>query len=534
MDSLIRNGRVVDGTGNPWFKADVGITDGKISDVGKLNPAKAQTIIDAKHQIVCPGFIDIHSHSEFKLLLNPRAESKIRQGVTTELEGNCGFSPAPITSDQARSYALRDPLYQPTEVPWSSIGQYLDCLQHKGIALNVATLVGHGTVRVNAMGLEERAATGEEVNRMKSMVREAMEEGAFGLSTGLAFPPGCFAQTDEIVELAKTAAEFGGIYSSDIRNESAGLMDAVKEAIEIGEKGHILVQMSHHKSMGRPFWGKVKDSLRLIEVAREMGIDVAGDVYPYLRAAGGMGEHFLPPWVYEGGKEKALTRLQNPETRERIRRESEKGYTMGFNVAALGNWDDFTISDCEERKEYEGKTIAEIAKLKGADPWDVMFDLVIETRDRCTVLMHLMSEEDVQTVMKHPAMMIGTDGRAVAPYGILAAGKPHPRFYGVYPRVFRRYVKEQRILTLEEAIRKCTSFPAQRLSLRDRGLIRNGMWADIVVFDPNEIKDMATYADPHKYGEGISYVLVNGQVVIETSVHTGCLPGKTLRSSSAA
>lgn len=524
---IIKNGHLVDGTGNPWFEADIGIKSGKVLEIGDLGSEDASRIINAKGLVVSPGFIDIHSHSEYSLLVNSKAESKIRQGVTTEVNGNCGDSPAPMegmtaeAAEEAKEYKL--------DVDWSTLGEYLDRLERQGIALNVAQLIGHGTIRTAVMGYENRLPTPEELTRMKELVAQAMEDGAFGMSTGLFSLPGGFADTEEVIELCKIVAEYGGVYTSHIRGEGDPLIEAVAEAIEIGEKANISVQISHHKTCGIENWGKLKKTLRMMEEARSRGVDVTCDVYPYT-ACGADLASMIPNWTHEGGVHRLRERLRDLKIRERIKKEMLEGLPGWESTVKQSGWGRIRVIGWKEHKEFEGKTIAEIAELKGVDPFVLTFDLIIKKQSPELIDL-AMSEEDIYAVIKHPLSMVGSDGWALAPYGVLGESKTHPRSYGTYPRILGKYVREEKVLTVESAIRKMTSLPAQKLGLRDRGMIRGGMWADVVVFNPKMVMDKATYEDPHRYSQGIVYVLVNGEIVVDRGGHTGAIPGKVLRIS---
>jgi len=530
FDVIIKNGYMIDGTGNPWIKTDVGITKQKIVDIGKIDTKKASEIIDAFGLVVSPGFIDMHSHSDLVLLINPKAESKIRQGITTEVIGNCGGSAAPLND------LLKDEIKKTStfvkeaklELDWSTMTEYLNRLGRQGVAVNVVSLVGHENIRVSTIGFDDRTPTKTELKEMKETLAQAMKDGAFGMSTGLIYPPGCYAKTDELIELSKVVAHYGGIYTSHIRGEGERLLDSVKEAIEIGEKGGLPVEISHHKAGGKANWGKVKESLKMMERARDRDTDVTCDVYPYIAASFGLSA-MLPAWVHEGGTERMIERLRDAKTRGRLRREMENGSPSHPSPLKAAGWDATQISRCSKHSEFEGKTVAEIAQIKNVDPFDFVFDLLIEENASVSVVRFAMCEDDVRTVLQHPLSMIGTDGSAVAPYGVLSKGKPHPRSYGTFPRVLGKYVREEGILTLESAVRKMASLPAQKLGLRDRGLIREGMAADITIFDPEKVVDKASYADPHQYSIGIEYVLVNGKITIERGKHTGASVGKVLR-----
>jgi N-acyl-D-amino-acid deacylase len=541
LDLAIKNGFLVDGAGNPWFRADVGISGGKIAKVGRLDIVEAERVIDARGLVVSPGFIDIHSHSDLALLINPRAESMVRQGVTTEVVGNCGTSPAPVNKETL-NFLKDDWGLEAKELAWNwlTFGEYLSQLEKQGVALNVAALVGHGTVRVAVMGVDNRPPTPEELGKMKDLVAQSMEDGAFGMSTGLVYLPGCYADTSELIELCKVVAGYGGIYASHIRGERETIVEALKEAIEIGEKAGVPVQVSHNC----PKWGgseKLPEMFKLYEKARARGVgvtmdnDAHTDFNPVL-------SYILPQWAQAGGIEKVIERLRNPEIRERIKKEIVEDTYPGPGYCGLAKherWDRIFLLTCKKNKDLIGKNFEEIAKTKGAkDPFDAYFDLLIEEKGDASALFNYIKENDIRTVLKFHLMMVSTDGSAYAPYGALGRIDGYsPCSYGEYPYILERYVREEKIISLQEAIRKMTSFPAKKLRLKDRGLIREGMWADIVVFDIDKIKDRATSRYPytfplanypHRYPEGIEYVLVNGQVVIEKGEHKGVLPGKVL------
>jgi N-acyl-D-amino-acid deacylase len=529
-DILIKGGKVVDGSGNPWFKADVAIKNGRIIDVGDLNSNSADVVLDANNMIVCPGFIDMHSHSDFALLINRYAESKVRQGVTTEVIGNCGNSAAPL-NDELRKDIKRDPIIEEAGITlhWSTIEEFFKVLEDPGISINVASLVGHQNIRVLTIGYQNKPPTEDELEEMKRNTEEAVKAGAFGLSTGLIYPPSSYADTREIIELTKVVAKYGGIYASHIRGEDGPrLINSVREAIEIGEKAGVSVEISHHKAHGKLAWGKVKTTLRMIEEARERGVDVTCDVYPYTAASFGLSA-LLPPEVHEGGVDKILERLRDDDWRRKIREEMLNGFPNWPSPFISAGWDAIMISYSKKHPEYEGKMIKEICDSLKVDPFEFVFNLLIEEETSVNVVRFTMREGDVCTVLSHPLSMIGSDASIRATYGVLSKGKPHPRAYGTFPRIIKRYVNELGILRLEEAIRKMTSLPANKLKLFDRGLIRTGMYADIVVFNPGSISDEATYAEPHRYPKGIVYVIVNGKIVIEREEHTKALPGKVLR-----
>ena len=521
-DLLILNGHILDGTGNPWFKADVGLVGDRIEAVGKLVREKADRRINAEGCIVAPGFIDIHSHSDVPLLVDPRAESKIHQGVTTEVVGNCGNSAAPM-NNAVRKYReryARSAVGDDFQFDWRTMADYLARLDRQGVAVNVAPLVGHGTVRHNIMGYEAREPTDSELGRMRRLVDAAMREGAWGISTGLIYPPSVYAKTDEIVELAKTSARHGGIYASHIRGEGETLLDAVGEAIEVGERSGAPVEIAHFKASGKAYWGKTRESHRLVEEARARGVDVTFDQYPYIASSTGLSS-VLPHWAHEGGAEKMMERLRDPATRKRLEAEGRTDR----------DWSEIMVVYVKSNQKYIGKRITEIAEMEGKEPADAAFDLLLAEDTQVQTVMFGLGEEDVRFVMRSPYMMVGSDGSAVSPKGILGKGQPHPRYYGTFPRVLGHYARDEGIITLQEAVRKMTSAPAQRMGFKDRGLLREGYKADIAVFDPLRVKDEATFTDPHRFASGIPYVLVNGTVVINKGKQTSALPGKTLKKS---
>ncbi|MBS7620018.1 D-aminoacylase [Candidatus Bathyarchaeota archaeon] len=520
FDLLIRRGRVIDGTGNPWFKADIGIVDDRIEAIGDLKGESADTELNVEGLVVSPGFVDIHSHSDFTLLLDRRVESKIMQGVTTEVVGNCGTSAAPMNSEVKayREKYMRAQLGDDFSFNWETMDDYMRLIDSRGVAFNVVPLVGQGTVRQNVMGYANRAPTEGELENMRKLIAESMEDGAWGMSTGLIYPPSCYADVNEISELAKILADYYGVYFTHIRGEGETLLDAVREAIEIGRRASVPVQIAHLKASGKEYWGKTAEALRIVEEGRKKGVDVTFDQYPYTASSTSL-TAVLPHWVHEGGAEKLLERIRDPATRRAIS-EGPQNFTR--------DWDTVMIVFAKNHPQYEGKTISEIAEIEGKSPWDTTFDLLLAEEAQVNIVSFGMSEDDVRRVMQSPYMMVGSDGRAVTPKGILGLGKPHPRYYGTFPRVLGHYVREG-VINLQEAVRKMTSAPTQRIGLRDRGLLREGFKADIVVFDPEKVKDEATFTDPHRFPTGIPYVIVNGKLVVEKNKHTGELPGRALR-----
>ncbi|MHB0885963.1 MAG: N-acyl-D-amino-acid deacylase family protein [Bacillota bacterium] len=522
-DILIRGGKVIDGTGAPWYRADVALAGGRIRAVARRLETEAKLVIDAGGRAVAPGFIDAHSHSDSAFLINPKAESKIRQGVTTEVIGQCGSSAAPL-SERSLQEAKHSLLGEEMEITWRSLGEYLAVLESRGVAVNVVPTVGHGTIREAVVGYDDRPPTDDEMRQMKGLVAESMKAGARALTTGLIYPPGSFARTDEIIELARVAAEHGGIYMSHMRDEGDHLLDSMAEAIEIGEKGGLPVQISHHKAVGPANWGRVKDSLALIDVARARGLDVTADQYPYVATSTGL-DSIVPNWAHAGGAAALLERLKDGPTRAKL------GAQVTPATERRGGWDKILISSlrAEANRRYQGWTLDAIARDRGLDPWVTTCELIISEGGYVGMVRFAMCEEDVKTVMAHPAVMIGSDGSSLAPYGRLGESQPHPRNYGTFVRVLGKYAREEGVLTLVEAVRKMTGLPAARFGLWDRGLVRPGMAADLVVFDPDTVAERATFANPQQYPAGIDHVIVNGQVAVDPNGHTGALAGQILR-----
>jgi len=527
-DLAILNGRIIDGAGNPWHKADIGIAGGRIRSIGRLD-GSAREKIDAEGLVVTPGFVDMHSHSDLQLLVNPLAESKIRQGVTTEVIGNCGSSPAPL-NEYTREEERKDAgeLAKKIDWDWLSFDDFLRKMQRSGVALNVAPLVGNAAVRTMVMGFEARKPTPSELAKMKALTARCMEEGAFGLSTGLIYSPSCYAKTSEIIELCKVVARYGGIYASHIRGEGDPLTSSVREAITIGKEARIPVEIAHHKAAGKRNWGKVTKTLAMIQEARDHGVDVTCDVYPYTAGATGLAAG-IPSWAHEGGMDKLIERLKDPKTRLRIRREILKGIQGWENLIGTAGPENIMITSSEKHRNYQGKRISDLAKAKRKDPLNFIFDLLIEETGRVGIVLFMINEDDMRKVLSSEFSMIGSDAAAQAPYGVLGRAKPHPRSYGTFVRVLGKHVREEGLLSLPEAIRKMTSLPARKIGLWNRGLVRVGNWADLVVFDEDTVGDKATYMNPHQYPAGIKYVIVNGKVVIKGKRHRKILPGKVLR-----
>jgi len=529
MKIAIVGGKVIDGTGSPWFYSNVYVSYGVISKIGLEWDEKPEAVIDASELMIAPGFIDMHGHSDVSLLVNPFAESKIRQGVTTEVIGQCGYSLAPI-NDWSAEYlrkTLPDHVKGHIVIDWRTMAQYIERLQRDGISINVVPFIGHGTVRMNVLRFEHRSPTKEELDEMKRYVKEGMEAGAFGLSTGLIYPPSSYAKTDEIVELCRVVSRYGGMYATHIRGESDTLLEAVKEAIEIGERSGCRVEISHFKASGKMNWGKTEITCKMVEEARKRGIEVTFDFYPYTASSTGL-DVLIPEWAQEGGVDAMLGRLRDPETKKKIRKYMEERVKKGHYIDKEV-YDIVRITDFSPDRSIQGKTVADISKDWKLDPYETVFELLLRSDGRVGIIIHGLHEEDLLRVMKHPVSCIGSDSSCSAPYGPLSQTRPHPRAYGTFTRVLGYYSRERRVLTLEEAVRKMTSAPANRLRLLDRGLIREGFAADIVVFDPKRIIDKATFMEPHQYAEGVEYVLVNGIIVVERGEHTKAKPGKVLK-----
>jgi N-acyl-D-amino-acid deacylase len=528
FDTVIRGGRLLDGTGAPWIRADIAFRGDRIAAIGRLDAAPARRTIDARNRIVAPGFIDMHSHSDFTLLVDGHAESKIRQGVTTEVIGE-HQSAGPLfgAAVEVRKNAL-GPLG--LQLDWQDFAGYFSRLEKQGISVNVLSFVGAGQLRTAVVGLENRPPSAAEVERMMALLREAMAQGAFGLSSGLIYPPNSYMTIDELVELARVAGQAGGIYISHLRDEGAGLVKAVQEAITIGERAGLPAEIFHFKAVGS-MRGRILEAVRLIEEARSRGIEVVANQYPYSASSTSLAARGIPPWAQEGGRQKMVERLKDPKVRERIRTEMATGLPGWESMNDLGGFENIRVAGVrsERNKIYEGWSIAAIAKDRGVAPEDTLMDLLVEEQGNVSAVYFIMTEEDVKAAMKLPWVSIGSDGTALRPEGVLGQGRPHPRSYGTFPRVLGKYTRDEKVLTLEEAIRKMTSLPAAQLRVTDRGLLKVGMAADVVVFDPDRVTDRATFEDPHRYAEGIDIVIVNGQVVIDEGRHTGATPGRVLR-----
>lgn len=521
FDILIRNGMILDGTGKSEFFADIGIKAGKILAIenqGIIDAESAIKIINAKELKVTPGFIDIHTHTDTGLFINPNAESKIRQGVTTEVAGQDGSSVAPRDLDKP------DEEYSIEKRNWKSFEDFYELLEKNGTAVNWATFVGQGTLRGIVVGEDDRPASNEEIESMKRLAAEALEQGVFGISSGLEYTPGSFASTEEITELCKVMETYGGIYTTHMRNEDDRVLEAIQEAIAITKGAGIPLNISHLKLQGKENWNKIDQAFELIQKANESGLKITFDRYPYTAFSTGLSNLF-PLWSREGGTEKFLQRLEDKNELEKM-----KAHVLS-RVSKLSSWDAVLIAgvDKNENKIYEGKTIGQIVSQTGEDPFEFTRRLLIDENGRVSMCGFGMSEENTKKILAYPLGMVASDGSARATYGKLSEGNPHPRSYGTFPRYLGRYVRDEKIISLPEAIRKITLLPAETLGIPNRGKIEIGNYADIVCFNYGSIIDKSDYVNPHQYPEGINYVLVNGEVVIENGEHTGKLPGKVLR-----
>lgn len=525
FDLVLRGGHVLDGTGAAMVRADVGVKADRVSAVGDLSGRRAVREIDASGLVVAPGFIDVQGQSGTSLLVDGNGQSHIRQGITTEIIGE-GGTPALWTEETIDRDALER--FKIT-FDWSGFDGYLRHLEQKGTSINLGSFIPATMVRTEAIGRDNREPTPEELERMESIVEKAMQQGGFGLSSALIYPPGAYAKTAELVALAKVAARNGGIYISHVRGESFRVKEAISEAIQIGETAGLPVVIYHLKVAAKPYWGTMGQVGSLIDEARARGVKVSACQYPY--TAGGTGLiACLPTWAQEGGREKTLERLRDPKLRARMRKEIETTIEGWENLIAGAGWEGIQIASIPEAMDTSilGKRIARIAADKKQDPWETFFSLLLEGEGRIGALYHMMSEDDVRTAMKFPWVSVGTDASALPTEGELARGQPHPRSYGTFPRILGRYVREEKVLTLEEAVRKMTSLAAEQLNIKERGKVQEGYFADLVLFDPATVIDRATFENPKVYPDGIVTVIVNGKVTIDRGQHTGAHAGRAL------
>ncbi len=518
-DTIIKNVRIIDGTAAPWQRGSVAIKDGRIHKVGAIPNAEANEIVDGEDLYLAPGFIDLHSHSDTSLQKYPLAESRILQGITTEIGGNCGMSVAPVSTDAEKKKQLQDYIGDLT-YNWETIGEYLHLLEAQKLSVNFGTAVGHGTIRLAAMGFDARKPTETELAAMRSLLRGALRDGAFFLSSGLIYPPGCYADTDELAALAEELVPFGAFYATHMRDEGDHLVEALSEALEIAKRSGAPLQVSHHKCTRKTGWQvSCKTTIAMIDRARREGMDVQADQYPYSASATSLDSN-VSLWAFDGGMEALFHRLSDPITREQLKQEAKESHA--------GRWGDIYVSYVASEKNAwtVGKNIEEIAKHRGVTPEDACFDLILEERGRVNEVNYGMCEEDIEYIMKQPYVMIGSDGEAAS---ITYPGQPHPRWYGTFPRVLTKYCKERKLFPLETAIFKMTGLPASRLGLSDRGLIKEGMYADLVLFNFDEIEDTPTFHAPKKACKGIRRVYVNGVLTAKDGIHTGAKAGAILR-----
>ncbi len=527
-DLVVRNGHIIDGTGSPWYQADIGIRAGKIAAIGRLEGAPSKQTIDAHGMVVAPGFIDMLGQSELTILVDPRLPSKIYQGITTEITGE-GGSIAPLNDAIVKADHVTYEHYRITPT-WRTLGEYYARLRKQGMGINLASYVGATQVRRMVLGDEDRAPSAAELARMQALVRAAMRDGAMGVSTSLQYAPAPYAKTDELIALASEAAKAGGIYASHIRDEGNGIAEALDEAFRIGREAKIPVEIWHLKAAGKSNWGRMPEIVAKIDAARKSGLEVGANTYAYTAWFNSLSAA-IPPWAHDGGDKKLIERLKDPAMRARIRKEMLTPSNEWNN-----EWQEVpgpeSILLCAVHSpkliSLQGKTIAEIAKLWNKDSIDTVFDILIEDEAFTEVAMFAMSEDDVALALKQPWVSICNDSQGTSPEGLLGKEHPHPRAYGTFPRILRKYVREDHLLTLEDAIRKFSALPAARMRIADRGVLKAGMWADMVVFDPEKIRDLATFEKPNQLSEGMRFVLVNGVPVISEGKMTGTLPGKPI------
>ncbi len=526
MDILIKKGTIYDGSLKEPFTGDLAITDEKIEAVGEDLGQEAGKIIDAEGLIVCPGFVDIHSHSDYYLLINPHAHSKIMQGVTTEIGGNCGFSAAPVAGEMLQERIRTVGVELGLDLKRQSTQEYFSRLENQGISLNYGAFAGHNTLRGTVMGFADREPTDNELRLMKEEAEKAVREGALGLSTGLIYPPSCFADVEELVELCRAVSGSGAVFSCHIRSEGDGLIEALKEVITVSEKTGVPLQVSHLKTSGRENWPKLDQAFQVIEEAAARGVNITCDRYPYTAGNTGLAA-ILPYWAVEGNTDERLARLREGPHREKILRELSQAN------ASENHWEQVMISrvSTEGNTELEGLTLSEAAALRGQPPEQLVVDLFLQEEGKVEVIMFSMSEDNLRRILAKPYVMIASDAGARTHTGPLSRGKPHPRSFATFVRALARYAGDEGVMDLKEAICKSTSMPCDKMGITDRGRLVPGCWADVVVFDPERLSDTATFKDPVKYPPGIEYVIVNGSITVEKGEHTEARAGKVLRRS---
>jgi N-acyl-D-aspartate/D-glutamate deacylase len=525
-DILITGGSVLNGEGTPAVRADVGIRGGRIATIGDLGPAAATRRIDASGLTVAPGFIDIHNHSDYTILVEPKSESMIRQGVTTMVLGESrSAGPMKPGAEEARARA------DGVTVDWATLGEYFAKLERQHMSTNIASYVGEEQVWTYVKGYGQSAATPQELAEMKRLVEEAMEEGAMGLSTALLEPPSSFATTANLIDLARTAKQYGGIYSSHIRDEGEGVFRAVDEAIQVGKGAGIPVDIIHMKIAHKKLWGRANEIVAMVQKARDEGYDIRANVYPYTAGQNNLSS-IVPPWAHDGGREKMLERLRDPAARKRMREEVMNGLPGWYNhyLATGDGWAGMILVSLrsERNKPFQGKRMSDVIAARGGHPADVLFDLLLEEGGSVPTVFFHHSEPDMQLILKQPWTSIGSDGSAVSPDGPTGRSHPHPRYYGTFPRVLGRYARELKVITLPEAVKKMTSMNADKLGIMDRGRLKEGFAADVTIFDQDRVIDRATFEQPHQFPVGIKYVIVNGVVTVDNERHTGALAGQVI------
>lgn len=537
FDLIIQNGTIIDGTGTPGVHGDVAISGSKIAAIGDLSGQDAAKIINAAGKVVCPGFIDAHGHSDFTLFVNHCGESKIRQGITTEVTGNCGFTAGPITEDHEDDliYYLANTIVLTDERRsmwrWKTQNEFLEYSARNGLSFNIVPLVGQGMIHVGVMGFEDRDPTEEELQRMKDMLQAELDTGFFGMSMAYAYEPAENVRECETTALCKLLKEQDCIYTIHMKNESDQLLESVRDAISFARNSGVRVEISHLKAKYQPNWGLTAKAIHMIETARAEGLDIAFDVYPYIAYGSGLID-LIPHWVKKDGPKIMCQRLRNPALRTKALYDMEHGIAGWESIMGCPGWEacvQLASLRTDNGKKLEGLTIGQVAEMRNCTPYEVVVDLMVEEDASVKCVWFAMNEEELQSIMKHPDAIFGTDGRACATYGELSQGAVHPRYYGTYPRIMGHYVRDVGLFTLEEAIRKATSAPAAKFRIDRRGVLREGWYADLVIFDPATIRDVGVFGDPHHYPEGIDAVIVNGQVVIDHGEHTGSLPGQILR-----
>jgi len=531
FDLVITNGHIIDGTGSPWYSGDVGIRGGKIAAIGNLSDTQSTRTIDVHGMVVAPGFIDMLGQSELTILVDPRLPSKIYQGVTTEITGE-GSSIAPL-NDSIIQFDRRGFAQYHITPDWRTFQQYFARLEKQGMGINLASFVGATQVRRMVLGDDDKQPTPAQLGQMRELVRQAMREGAVGVSTSLEYAPAPYAKTEELIALASEASKFGGIYATHMRDESNAILPAIDEALRIGREGHLPVEIWHLKVAGKANWGRMPEVVAKINAARAGGMDVSGDTYAYTAWFNSLSA-FIPAWAHDGGDVLLIERLKDPAMRARIRKDMMTPSNEWDNEwQEINGPQDILIGVVQNLKllPLQGKRLAEVAKMQNKDPIDALFDLLIDDNAATGVAVFGMSEPDIVLALQQPWVAFDNDSSGTSPEGILGQEHPHPRAYGTFPRILRKYVREEKRLTLEDAIRKCSALPAQRMRLTDRGVLKAGMWADVVVFDPATVRDLATFENPNQLSEGMEYVLVNGVAVIDQGKQTGALPGKVLRGA---